>query len=30
MENIVPEENEAVSPVADGKLWRLGHVGVCK
>jgi hypothetical protein len=29
MEKTVPQEDEAVSPIPDGKLWRPGHVGVC-
>ena len=30
VENMIPREVEAVSPIPDGKLWRLDHVGVCK
>jgi hypothetical protein len=30
MENMVPQEDKAVSPIPDEKLWQPGHVGVCK
>jgi hypothetical protein len=30
VENTVTREVETVSPVPDGKVWGLGHVGVCK
>ena len=30
MENVVPQEDEAVSPLPDGKCWQPGHVGVSK
>jgi hypothetical protein len=29
LENKVTREDEAVSPFPNGKLWKLGHVGVC-
>jgi hypothetical protein len=27
---MIPQEDEAVSPIADGKLWQPAHVIVCK
>jgi hypothetical protein len=30
MGNKITQEDEAVSPIPDGKLWKPGHVGVCK
>jgi hypothetical protein len=30
VENMVPQEDEAVSPIADGELWRSAHITVYK
>jgi hypothetical protein len=29
-ENMVPQEDETVSPIPDGKFWRPGHVSISK
>jgi hypothetical protein len=30
VQNMVPQEKEAVLPIPDGKLWPPDHVNVCK